>query len=123
MKNRIISLMFVFFLITSFLLCQIKKDDLVSIKENGTLDLTTNVVRITNLTKEKYGLNPISSFQNLKNIVTLYPYDYFCPKDWETGEIHCTENTYTIHHFSGSWHGDKEKKQAEKYRRYNRQHK
>lgn len=92
-------------------------NDLVFIKENGTLDLTTNVVRITNLTKKKYGLKQESSFQNLKNIVTLYPYDYFCPKDWETGEIHCTQNTYTIHHFSGSWHGDKEKKQAEKYRK------
>lgn len=87
------------------------------IKEDGTLDLTTNVVRITNLTKSKYGLVQKSFYQNLQNVVTLYPYDYFCPKDWATGKINCTANTYTIHHFAGSWHGQKEKKQSEKYKK------
>ena len=92
--------------------------DLTFLDKDGKMDLTTNVVRITNLTKEKYGLKLESSYQDLKNgIVTIYPYDYFCPKDWETGKINLTENTYTIHHFSGSWHGEKEKKQAEKYKK------
>lgn len=73
-------------------------------KPDGTMDMTTNVYRITNLTIQKYGLNPISSYQNLKGgIVTLYPYDYFCPKSWETGIITITNNTHTIHHFAGSW--------------------
>lgn len=92
-------------------------DFLEFIKEDGTYDVTTNVTRITNLTLEKYGLNPISSYQNLNNIVVLYPYDYFCPKDWETGKIKLTENTYTIHHFSGSWHTEEDKEKAEKYRK------
>lgn len=88
------------------------------IDKNGNMDLTTNVVRITNLTKDKYGLKLESSYQDLKDgIVTMYPHEYFCPKDWETGEIHLTENTYAIHHFSGSWHGEKEKKQAKKYKK------
>lgn len=92
-------------------------NDLQFIDENGNMDLTTNVVRITNLTKDKYGLKQESSYQDLAGgIVTMYPHEYFCPKDWETGEIHLTENTYAIHHFSGSWHGEKEKKQAEKYK-------
>ena len=92
--------------------------DLNFIDENGNMDLTTNVVRITNLTHEKYGLKLESSYQELKNgIVTLYPYDYFCPKDWSTGEIHLTENTYAIHHFSGSWHTLEEKKKEEIYRK------
>ena len=79
-------------------------ENLTFIKKDGTFDMTTNVIRITNLTKKKYGLKPISSFQVLKNgLVTIYPYDYFCPKDVTTGQINITENTYAIHHFSGSW--------------------
>jgi len=83
--------------------------------KNGKMDLTTNVVRITNLTKQKYDLKLESSFQELKDgIVTIYPFDYFCPKDWETGNINLTDNTHAIHHFAGSWHTDKEKKRNEK---------
>ncbi len=90
--------------------------DLEFIDESGNMDLTTNVERITRLTIEKFGLVPNSSYQDL-GAVTLYPHDYFCPKDWETGEIHLTENSYTIHHFSGSWHTEEEKKQIEKNRK------
>ena len=100
-------------------ICDLLKEyDLLEfVKEDGTYDLTTNVTRITNLTIKEYGLNPVSSYQNLNNIVVLYPYDYFCPKDWETGKINLTENTYTIHHFSGSWHTQEDKEKAEKYRK------
>lgn len=92
--------------------------DLKFIDEQGKMDLTTNVVRITELSEKEYGLNLESSHQTLKNgIVTIYPYDYFCAKDYDTDKICITENTHTIHHFSASWHGEKEKKQAEKYRK------
>lgn len=87
------------------------------IKPDGSFDITTNVVRITNTTKENYDLNLISSYQDLGDVV-FYPYDYFCPKDWNTGKILITKNTYTIHHFSGSWHTDTEKKQIAKKRFY-----
>ena len=86
------------------------------IMKDGSLDLTTNVIRVTNLTREKYGLKTESSFQNLNDIVCLYPIDYFSPKDWFTGKINITENTYTIHHFVASWHSEKQKKQNEKIR-------
>ncbi len=92
--------------------------DLTFIKENGKMDLTTNVERITKFSAEKYGLALESSYQELGGgAVTLYPIDYFSPKDWETGNINLTENSCTIHHFSGSWHGEKEKKEAEKYKK------
>lgn len=84
--------------------------DLKFVKDDGSFDLTTNVTRITNLTENKYGLVKKSSYQELKKAVVFYPYDYFCPKDWFSGEIKITDNTVTIHHFSGSWHTDKEKK-------------
>lgn len=93
-------------------------ENLKFIKEDGNMDLTTNVVRITNLTHEKYGLKLESSYQELRNgLITIYPHEYFSPKDWSTGEIHLTDNTYTIHHFSGSWHTEEDKRKSEKYRK------
>lgn len=71
-------------------------------RKDGSLDLTTNVTRITN-TCLKYGLKQNNQFQNV-NGFTLLPKDYLCPKDHETKEINITRNTYTIHHFDGSWH-------------------
>ncbi len=87
------------------------------IKKDGTMDLTTNVIRITNKTMEKYNLIPNNTFQDLDEVV-FYPHEYFCPKDWETGKIFLTNNTYTIHHFNGSWHTKKEKRQINKKRYY-----
>lgn len=71
------------------------------IKDDGTYDLTTNVIAITNYCIN-YGLILNNEKQTI-NGFTLYPNDYFCPKNYETGKIKCTSNTYTIHHFSGSW--------------------
>ncbi|QFJ53911.1 glycosyltransferase family 32 protein [Pseudobutyrivibrio xylanivorans] len=41
----------------------------------------------------------------------IYPIEAFCPKNWATGAIRCTEATYSIHHFEASWH----EKGAKKY--------
>lgn len=89
------------------------------IQEDGELDLTTNVVRITN-TCLKYGLNLDNSLQTV-NGFTLYPKDYFCPKDATTRELRITENSYTIHHFDGSWLPEVDKlaiKLTIKYRKF-----
>lgn len=71
-------------------------------KENGELDLTTNVEIISNISK-KFGFIPNSKKQVFHDGIAVYPKDYFCPKDYETGKINITKNTYCIHHFSGSW--------------------
>ena len=34
----------------------------------------------------------------------ILPVDYFCPKNYRTGKINITHNTYSIHNFDGSWH-------------------
>lgn len=88
-------------------------NDISFVKEDGTFDLTTNVIRISNTTQKNYALKLDNTYQDLGDVV-FYPHDYFCPKDWDTGDIYLTENTYTIHHFSGSWHTKKEKKQLAK---------
>lgn len=69
---------------------------------SGKFDTTTNTVLITNHMLKK-GLIKNNIFQDFKNYVTLYPSDYFCPKDHATGLIKITENTVCIHHFAASW--------------------
>lgn len=87
------------------------------VKENGSFDLTTNVIRMSALTKEKYGLKSENIYQDLNDIV-VYPNDYFSPKDWNTGKINITDNTHAIHHFSCSWYTKAEKKQIAKKKLY-----
>ena len=74
---------------------------------DGSLDYTTNVIRITG-TCLKYGLKQNNQLQTV-NGFTLYPKDYFCPKSYDDGKIYLTKNTVTIHHFAGSWHTKKDK--------------
>ena len=75
------------------------------IRNDGSMDLTTNVTRITK-TCMKYGLKKNNTLQTI-NGFTLLPKDYLCPKDLETKEIYLTENSYAIHHFDGSWKTDR----------------
>ena len=75
--------------------------DIHFIKDDGSFDMTTNVTRITNSCL-KYGFVADGKMQTVKDF-TFFPSDYFCPKNAKTGIIELTDNTYTIHHFSGSW--------------------
>ena len=88
------------------------------IYDDGSYDTTTNVVRITNACL-KYGLRLDNTFQTV-NGFTLFPYDYFCPKNSETKKLTLTENTYTIHHFDGSWLAEEDKYSAMVREKYNK---
>lgn len=78
-------------------------DDKNFILEDGKLDLTTNVITITNITMKLYpNLELDNTFKDLGDVV-FYPKDYFCPISSTTKEMILTKNTHTIHHFSGSW--------------------
>ena len=70
-------------------------------RPDGSLDTTTNVTRITN-TCLKHGFVPNNTMQTVYGF-TLLPKDFLCPKDYETGKLEITDNTFTIHHFDGSW--------------------
>jgi len=76
------------------------------INENGIANIATNVITITRMMTEK-GLQLDNSLQTIEGF-TFYPIDYFCPKDYSSGRISLTNNTYTIHHFGGSWKGKNE---------------
>lgn len=71
------------------------------ILKNGDCDIT-NVVDITTGIMLHHGLSAIDGPQNVAGI-TIYPSDYFNPKDSWTGEIRLSRNSYMIHHFNMSW--------------------
>ena len=77
-------------------------------RSDGSIDMTTNVVIITNYMLQ-LGLKQNNTYQNFAELITFYPKDYFCPKSYRDGKIYLTKNSYTIHHFAGSWHGNKER--------------
>lgn len=72
------------------------------IKEDGTFDTTSNTVTITRYML-RAGLKQDNTFQDFPGLVTIYPADYFCPKDHGTGLIKLTDNSVCIHHFACSW--------------------
>lgn len=71
--------------------------------ENGQYALTTNVEVITKIIKEKYDIKLNNTFQVFGDNNVIFPFDYLCAKDLMDGKIKRTNNTYTIHHFKGSW--------------------
>lgn len=42
--------------------------------------------------------------------ITLYPTEYFCPLNSTTGELKCTDKTFSIHWYNMSWLTDFDKK-------------
>ena len=72
--------------------------------QDGTLDTTTNTVRITRIMKEG-GFVPDGKKQIYKDM-HIFPVDFFCPRQ-TTGELLFSDNTYCDHHFMGSWDDNK----------------
>ena len=71
------------------------------INSNGTLNMTASPVYITQLLVS-HGLK-LNGREQYIDGVHIYPVEYFCPKDYLTGEIKVTSNTIGIHHFNLSW--------------------
>lgn len=74
---------------------------------DGKFDLAPNVVNITEVTTVSYGLKLNNKHQILENDLHIYPKEYFCPSDYGHTEKQkrkkVTINSYSIHHFNGSW--------------------
>lgn len=80
------------------------------IDEFGNLDTTTNVQILTKML-EKDGFIPENKEQKLDRI-HIYERDIFCPKKLDNDKFNVSDRTVTIHHFSGSWLTEKEKKRG-----------
>ncbi len=76
-------------------------------KSHFSLDNTVTVVtRITEIL-EKHGYKEGIDIQNV-NGINIYPWDYFCPLNYYTGELTITPNTRSIHHYNMSWKTEEE---------------
>lgn len=76
------------------------------IHPDGSYNLKTVVEYTTKILTENYGLQNLKGIQKLGEI-TIYPTEYFNPKEYYTGNMNITNNTYSIHHYSMSWMGKK----------------
>lgn len=97
-------------------------DDRHFLKEDGTYDLTTNVEVITRLTVERYHLQLNGEKTMFGENMVFLPFDYLCAKSLETGEILRSENTFTIHHFAGSWLPEEVREWTRLHRQYVKQY-
>ena len=88
------------------------------INEDGTLNMKTNVFIMTEICKQR-GLVANNTFQTIDGFV-LYPTEIFCPLNHDTGKLNKTNNTVTIHWFSGSWLDDTKKEYLKKRARLSR---
>ena len=60
------------------------------VKDDGYMDTTTLPTILARKMKDEK--------------LDILPMDYFSPKNTRTLELQITKNTYSIHHFNGSWH-------------------
>lgn len=73
------------------------------INEDGSLNLMACPHYQTEILK-KYGLDDSKrTYQRIMDDIIVYPENYFSPKSMTTGKITLTDETYSIHHFSGTW--------------------
>lgn len=71
------------------------------IEIGNKLNMKTIVEYTTDLLFQK-GMKNVNEIQCVDGI-WVYPKDYFCPMKYEDGKLYLTANTYTIHHYAGSW--------------------
>lgn len=79
--------------------------DIPFLRSDGTRDMTPCPVRNTSCLLP-FGLRADGTRQEVCGL-QFFPQDYFCPISLRTGELHITNNTYSIHHFDASWMEDK----------------
>ena len=78
------------------------------INSDGSFNLKTVVTRVSDIFY-KYGLVKEDKIQDVAG-VRVYSAEYFCPKNFITGELKITDNSYTIHWYDGSWSSPAKKK-------------
>lgn len=85
------------------------------INSNGKLNMIPNTTIFANVFKNK-GFVINNEFQQ-NEYITIYPREYFSPKNSITGEINITSNTYAIHLFNSSWIPERIRKRDDLYKK------
>jgi phage terminase large subunit-like protein len=88
------------------------------LQDDGQPALTPCPVR-DSAVLQRLGVQLDGTFQE-RDGVAILPADYLCPKSYESGRVRCTDRTLAIHHYDASWHGESERADMTKRRRYAR---
>lgn len=72
------------------------------LNSNGLPTADETVVTITTGLLCKRGMQCTNEIQDVDGI-WIYPKEYFCPKDYATGQLNITKNSRTIHHYDATW--------------------
>lgn len=85
---------------------------------NGRFDTTPNPVPVTSaLVRHGLKLGLKDAVQEIDHF-TVYPMTFFCPQNPYRSEVDCfSEDTYTNHHFNGTWLHGTDKLKTETIRR------
>ncbi len=84
--------------------------------EDGSLNLLPSPLYQSN-TLDAYGLKRNGEFQMIEDMA-IYPVEYFSPKSLYTDRIQMGDNTYSIHHFAGSWLTEEEWQPVSRKRKF-----
>ncbi len=76
------------------------------ILKNDEIDMLPCPIRNTKVLYD-FGYRKNGKTQTVKN-VTIYAADFFCPFDYIKKRMKLTANTYSIHHYEGTWDYPKE---------------
>lgn len=90
-------------------------DHLSFLNADGSLNVTTNVETLTGILLD-HGLVQNGQLQTVDGLC-LYPSEVFSPVSFESGQLHRTCKTVSIHWFSGSWYTEEEKRRREELQR------
>lgn len=80
------------------------------VDERGKLDTIPNSQFIYQYFHKNCGLEVKKDIFLLQNGLKVYPNEYFSPLNYSTMKINITENTYTVHHYSGAWKSQGERR-------------
>lgn len=78
-------------------------DNRCFILPSGELDITTNVMAMTEKSIACHGFVPNGKYQVLTHDAHIYPSEWFCPLSCAYGTMRITENSHTIHYWNASW--------------------
>lgn len=88
---------------SSFLLEQMKRyDSLAFVNPDGTLNRTPAPEYLSEIASALGMTRDTGEIQKVLD-ATIYPVEYFAPKDYFTGRLRVTKNTYSIHHYDSTW--------------------
>ena len=80
------------------------------LRRDGSMDLTTVVEICSSVLRYRgiIGTDDVAFY----NDFTVYPCEYFAPKEYGSNKVSITKKTISIHHYDSSWLSSRQKKHA-----------